>query len=179
MKKSNETIFSNAELDNISNILNSNMSILESNSDYCNQIERIAELQEKIITNIENIETKNLFLEYESEMIDNKKFEQVLIYNIGLITGIELNNMKDEIKINSKKYLSKRIIDFSKYLNQEQLKFLEEIKIFINDRLYTPEEFDKIDRDVFAYSRSSIVSHKKINEILEIFAKISSDYEIY
>ena len=179
MKESNEAIFSNAELDNISNILNNNMSILESNEDYLNQIERITELQEKIIMNIKDRDIKNLFLQYESEIIDNKRFEQVLIYNIGIVTGIELNNMKDEIQINSKKYLSKRIIDFSKYLDQDQLKFLEEIKIFINDRLYTPEEFDKIDRDVFAYSRSSIVSHKKINEILEIFAKISSDYEIY
>ena len=63
MKESNEAIFSNAELDNISNILNNNMSILESNEDYLNQIERITELQEKNIMKIKDRDNKNLILQ--------------------------------------------------------------------------------------------------------------------
>lgn len=178
MIEEKKCLFSKEQLDNVSNILKNNISVLENNKDYCNQLERITDLQEKLSSSIKDEEVQNLFLEYDSMIIDSVRYELSLIYNVGILTGIELSNMKNEIETNSKQYLSKRIIDFSKYLNQEQIKFLEELKIFIDNRLYTAEEFDQIDREVFAHFNSSIYSQKSINEILEIFAKISSDYEI-
>lgn len=178
MIEEKKCLFSKAQLDNVSNILKNNISILECNEDYCNQSKRITNLQEKISSSIKDKEIQNLFLEYDSMIINSIRYELSLIYNVGILTGIELSNMKNEIETNSEQYLSKRIIDFSKYLNQEQLKFLEELKIFIENRLYTAEEFDQIDKKVFAHLNSSIYSQKLISEILEIFAKISRDYEI-
>lgn len=178
MLNENECLFSKAQLDMISNILKNNKSVLENNKDYCNQLERINILQEKIRSSIADEEIQSIFDDYESMLIDNERYELALIYNIGVLTGMELTSIKNETKVISEQYLSKRIIDFSKYLNQEQLKFLEELKIFIDNRLYTEEEFDQIDRELYLHSNTSIYSQEKINEILEIFAKISSDYEI-
>lgn len=178
MIEERKCLFSKEQLDNVSNIIEDNLSILLKNEEYCKLENCISDLHERICSKIKNTELENIFENYNNNIIDHKIYELALVYNVGILAGIELSDIKKEVVTNSEKYLSKKIIDFSKYLNQKQVKFLEEFKVFIDNRLYTIEELKKINREVFFYSNSSIYSQKSINEILEIFTKISNDYEI-
>lgn len=83
---------------------------------------------------MKNTELEKTFEIYNSNIIGHKIYELVLIYNIGMLKGMELSDMKKDVSINSRQ--SKRVIDFYKYLNKEQLKFLEDFKIFIDNRIH-------------------------------------------
>ena len=178
MIEERKCLFSKEQLDNVYNIIENNLSILLENEEYCKQENCISNAHEILCSKIKNTELEKTFETYNSNTIDHKMYELALIYNVGILTGMELSDMKKDVSINSRQYLSKRIIDFSKYLHQEQIKFLEEFKIFIDNRLYTIEEFSKINREVYSHTNSSLYSQKSINEILEVFEKISSDYSI-
>lgn len=177
MIEDRKCLFSKEELEKVSNIVENNISILLKSEDYCNQEEKIANLHETICLKLINTELETLFWEYNKEMLDHKIYELALVYNIGKIMGMELSDLKNEIKV-YEECLSKRIIDFSKYLDEKQINCLKELKIIIENRLYTVEEFDKIDKDLLSYYNMSNTPHEQIDEILEIFAKISNDYEI-
>lgn len=176
MQEINEGIFSKEEFEKVSNIIENNSSILLKNTEYCNQEKEISNLYETICSKIKNTELENIFENYNNITIDHILYELTLIYNIGIITGMDLSDMKKEIKAYSEQYCSKKIVDFSKYLNQTQLDFLKTLKIFIENKLYTEEEFELIKRGILFHINTNKVSKEDEKELLEIFSKISNDY---
>lgn len=178
MKEINEHIFSKEELERVSNIIENNLSVLLKNADYCKQENCINDLHEVICSKTNNTELQNIFEKYNNIMVDHKLYEFALIYNIGLLTGIELSDLKKEIKFYSEQYCSKKIVNFSKYLNQTQIEILEKLKIFIEDRLYTEEEYQLMKREILAHSFLNNISEKEKKEFLEIFSRIANDYNL-
>ena len=176
MQEINEHIFSKEELERVSNIIENNLSVLLKNTDYCKQENCITDLHEIICSKTNNTELQNAFEKYNNYMIDHKTYEFALIYNIGLLTGMELSNLKKEIKTYSEEYCSKKIIDFSKYLNQTLIQNLENLKIFIEDKLYTEEEYQLIKREILVHSSINNISETEKKEFLKIFSKIDNDY---
>lgn len=176
MKEINEHIFSKEELERVSNIIENNLSVLLKNADYCKQENCISDLHEVICSKTNNTELQNIFEKYNNNMIDHKLYEFALIYNIGLLTGMELSSLKNEIKLYSEQYCSKRIVEFFKYLNQAQIELLEKLKIFIEEKLYTEEEYQLIKREILIHSAINNISEIEKQEFLKIFSKIDNDY---
>ncbi|MBQ7411190.1 MAG: hypothetical protein IJW20_07410 [Clostridia bacterium] len=99
-----------------------------------------------------------------------------------------MNNIIRRI-IWEKKYYTKKIVDFSKYLNQQDLDILKKFGIEIKDQIYTEYEFDLVDEVIFLYYREPGEKNEKYNiedigvsqdeydRILEKFIQISKEYD--
>lgn len=91
------------------------------------------------------------------------------------------------------KYYNKKIVDFSKYLNEKDIEILKKFGIEIKTQKYTEYEFDLIDELLILYYREPGeeiipeiddkykleeigVSIEEFNYIIEKFRKISLDY---
>lgn len=87
------------------------------------------------------------------------------------------------------RYHMKKIVDFSKYLNQQDVDILKKFGIEIKDEIYTEYEFDLVDEVIFLYYREPGEKNEKYNiedigvsqeeydRILAKFTQISKDYE--
>lgn len=84
-----------------------------------------------------------------------------------------INTYIEEIKYD---YRNKEIIDFSKYLTQDDLITLQEFDVFIEDRLYTEEEFFFIKSQIFIYLAIKNNSNKKYQRIHNLFLTMINDY---
>lgn len=89
-----------------------------------------------------------------------------------------------------KKYYTKKIVDFSKYLDKKDIEVLKKFGCEINKQLYTEYEFDIIDGKLLLYYcengekpdekyklENIGVTQKEYNAILKKFEQISKDYE--
>ena len=86
-------------------------------------------------------------------------------------------------------YHTKKIVDFSKYLDRQDIEILRKFGIEIRDEIYTEYEFDLVDEVIYLYYRESNEKNEKYNiedigmtqeeydRILEKFIQISKDYE--
>ncbi len=94
----------------------------------------------------------------------------------------------------TQKYFNEKIVDFSKYLNKEDMQILEKLGIEIENRIYTEYEFDMIEQNLLKYYKSieklqnndtkctkmliNEITIEQYNNILQKFSKISLEYKI-
>lgn len=88
-----------------------------------------------------------------------------------------------------KKYYTKKLVDFSKYLDEKDIEILKKFGCEIKQELYTEYEFDLLDEVIFLYYREPGeknemyniedigVSQEEYDRILNKFSQISKDYE--
>lgn len=88
-----------------------------------------------------------------------------------------------------KQYRTQKKVDFSIYLNKQDLRILRKFGIEIKDKKYTEYEFSLIDEIIFLYYRENNERNEKYNiedigvtqeeydQILTKFMQISNDYE--
>lgn len=92
MKKNELELFSKQELENISNIFNSNYNILKKNKTYKEQTNKIDTIHSKL-SNILKNEEKRMFEEYDVMIWENREIELSLMYNLGIKKGIEIKDL--------------------------------------------------------------------------------------
>ncbi len=92
------------------------------------------------------------------------------------------------------KYFNKELVDFSKYLDKEDIQILEKLGIEIENRMYTEYDFDMIEQNLLKYYKNieklqnndekctkiliNEVTVEQYKNIVQKFSKISSDYKI-
>lgn len=91
-----------------------------------------------------------------------------------------------------KKYFNNKKIEIINFLNFNQINILKKFEIFIEDRKYTEYEYNVIEMILYKYYETdindNIIKNEKLNErgvtlkeyeeILKVFIKISSYYNL-
>lgn len=92
MKKNEMELFSEEQIENVSNLLDKNYYMLKKNKTYSQQQLEINKLHEEIC-NDSSKKLEDLFLKYESLMLDNRRYELLILYNSGIKRGFEMKDL--------------------------------------------------------------------------------------
>lgn len=85
-------IFSQDDLDFVSNLIDTHNHILMENEDYKKLNDKIFDISEQIEKLPENV--KNLFRDYHFNLQQSYNYEFSLLYNLGLKKGFEIKEIK-------------------------------------------------------------------------------------
>ncbi len=84
-----------------------------------------------------------------------------------------INNYIKELNYD---YSNKKVVDFSKFLTKHDLEILRNFHIFIENRLYTQEEFFLIKMQVFIYLDLNNLPKNDFDRLHSSFLSIINNY---
>lgn len=94
MEKIETELFSEEQIENISDLLDKNYHVLSKIENYTKQQKKISKFHAEICNNSSG-QIKYLFCEYDCLISDSRRYELSLLYHLGLKKGLEMKDLKN------------------------------------------------------------------------------------